>query len=77
MVKHYLDFEKPLVELEREIENLRKFSSGKHLHFNDQLKNLEEKLHRLQKEIFSNLTGWQITQLARHIDRPKASHYVQ
>jgi acetyl-CoA carboxylase carboxyl transferase subunit alpha len=38
---------------------------------------LEEKLHRLQKEIFSNLTGWQITQLARHIDRPKMSHYLQ
>jgi acetyl-CoA carboxylase carboxyl transferase subunit alpha len=43
----------------------------------DHLKNLEEKLHRLQKEIFSNLTGWQITQLARHIDRPKTSHYIQ
>jgi acetyl-CoA carboxylase carboxyl transferase subunit alpha len=38
---------------------------------------LEEKLHRLQKEIFLNLTGWQITQLARHIDRPKASYYIQ
>ena len=77
MVKHYLEFEKPLIELEREIENLKRFSRGKQIHFNDQLKNLEEKLHRLQKEIFSNLTGWQITQLARHIDRPKASHYIQ
>jgi acetyl-CoA carboxylase carboxyl transferase subunit alpha len=77
MVKHYLEFEKPLIELEREIENLRRFSRGKQVPFNDQLKNLEEKLHRLQKEIFSNLTGWQITQLARHIDRPKASHYIQ
>ncbi len=77
MVKHYLEFEKPLIELEREIENLKRFSKGKQIRFNDQLKNLEEKLHRLQKEIFSNLTGWQITQLARHIDRPKASHYIQ
>jgi len=77
MVKHYLEFEKPLVELEREIENLKRFSSGKPVHFNEQLKGLEEKLYRLQREIFSNLTGWQITQLARHIDRPKASHYVQ
>jgi acetyl-CoA carboxylase carboxyl transferase subunit alpha len=77
MVKHYLEFEKPLIDLEREIENLKRFSRGKQIHFNDQLKNLEEKLHRLQKEIFSNLTGWQITQLARHIDRPKASHYIQ
>jgi acetyl-CoA carboxylase carboxyl transferase subunit alpha len=76
MAKHYLDFEKPLVELEREIEHLKRFSKGKQLHFNEQIKNLEDKLHRLQKEIFSNLTGWQITQLARHIDRPKTSHYI-
>jgi len=77
MVKHYLEFEKPLIELEGEIESLKRFSKGKPIHFNEQLKGLEEKLHRLQKEIFSNLTGWQITQLARHIDRPKASHYIQ
>jgi len=77
MVKHFLEFEKPLIELEREIVNLKRFSKGKSLHFNEQLKGLEEKLHRLQKEIFSTLTGWQITQLARHIDRPKASHYIQ
>ena len=77
MVKHYLDFEKPLVELEREIEDLKRFSRGKPLHFNGQLKNLEEKFHRLQKEIFSDLSRWQITQLARHIDRPKLSHYIQ
>jgi acetyl-CoA carboxylase carboxyl transferase subunit alpha len=77
MVKHYLEFEKPLIDLEREIENLKRFTKGKSVHFNEQLNSLEEKLHRLQKEIFSNLTGWQITQLARHIDRPKASHYLQ
>jgi len=77
MVKHFLEFEKPLIELEREIVNLRRFSKGKPLHLDVQLKGLEDKLHRLQKEIFSTLTGWQITQLARHIDRPKASHYIQ
>ena len=77
MVKHYLEFEKPLIELEREIENLKRFSKGKPFQFNEQLKSLEEKLHALQKEIFSNLTGWQITQLARHIDRPKSSHYIR
>src|SRR4030042_3273909 len=76
MVRHYLDFEKPLVELEREIEDLKRFSKGKPLHFNERFKNVEDKFHRLQKEIFSNLTRWQITQLARHIDRPKLSHYV-
>jgi len=77
MVKHYLEFEKPLIELEREIENLKRFSKGKPFQFNEQLESLEEKLHGLQKEIFSSLTGWQITQLARHIDRPKSSHYIR
>jgi acetyl-CoA carboxylase carboxyl transferase subunit alpha len=77
MVKHYLEFEKPLIELEREIENLKRFSKGKPFQFNEQLKSLEEKLHSLQKEIFSSLTGWQTTQLARHIDRPKSSHYIR
>lgn len=77
MVKHYLDFEKPLVELEKEIESLRKFSTSKQLHFSEQLKGLEDKLQRVQKEIFSGLTRWQKTQLARHIDRPKTSDYIK
>jgi len=77
MLKHYLDFEKPLVELEKEIDHLKRFSEGKQLHLDGQLKNLEEKLQRLEKEIFSSLTPWQVTQLAKHIDRPKASYYIQ
>jgi acetyl-CoA carboxylase carboxyl transferase subunit alpha len=77
MAKHYLDFEKPLVELEREIEHLRRLSKEKQIHSEGQLTNLEEKLHRLQKDIFSNLTAWQVTQLARHIDRPRFSHYAR
>jgi acetyl-CoA carboxylase carboxyl transferase subunit alpha len=77
MVKHYLDFEKPLVELENEIDYLKRFSKGKTFNIDEQIRNLEEKLHRLRKEVFSNLTGWQITQLARHIDRPKASYYIE
>lgn len=77
MVKHYLDFEKPLIDLENEIDHLKRFSKGKHLHVDGQIKALEEKLHRLRKETFANLTGWQITQMARHIDRPKASYYIE
>jgi acetyl-CoA carboxylase carboxyl transferase subunit alpha len=77
MVRHYLEFEKPLVDLETEIEHLKRFSRDKQIHFSDQIKNLEEKLLRLQKEIFLNLTAWEVTQLARHIDRPKASHYIR
>lgn len=77
MVRHYLEFEKPLIELENEIEHLKRFSKDKQIHFSEKLKRLEERLQELQEEIFSNLSAWQITQLARHIDRPKASHYLQ
>jgi acetyl-CoA carboxylase carboxyl transferase subunit alpha len=77
MVRHYLDFERPLLELEREIEDLKRFSGGRQFHSHEQLKNLQDKFHRLQREIFSSLSGWQVTQLARHIDRPKTSHYIQ
>lgn len=77
MVKHYLEFEKPLIEIEKEIEFLRKFSKGRSLQVDFQLSHLEEKLNKLKKDIFSNLTNWQITQLARHIDRPKTSQYIQ
>ncbi len=77
MVKHYLDFEKPLVELEREIDHLRRISQDKQVHFGSQLRHLEERLHRLQKDIFSNLNAWQVTQLAKHINRPKSLYYIQ
>ncbi len=76
MVRHYLDFEKPILELESEIEHLKRFSRDRQIH-EEKLKGLQDRLHRLQKEIFSNLSAWQITQLARHIDRPRASHYVR
>jgi len=76
MVKHYLDFEKPLVELEGEIERLRRLSREKALHSDHSLRSLEEKLQQLRNDLFANLHPWQITQLARHIDRPKTSHYI-
>lgn len=77
MVRHFLDFEKPLIELEKEIDHLRHFSKEKQIQLGDPIRGLEEKLRRLQKEIYGNLTPWQITQLARHIDRPKSSAYVR
>ncbi|HSB04355.1 MAG TPA: acetyl-CoA carboxylase carboxyltransferase subunit alpha [Thermodesulfobacteriota bacterium] len=76
MVKHSLDFEKPLVELEGEIERLKRLFQDKQVRPESQLKSLEEKLHRLKKDIFSSLNAFQITQLAKHIDRPKTSHYI-
>lgn len=77
MVKHYLEFEKPLIEIEKEIEYLKKFSKSRSPYVESQLLHLEEKLNRIKISIFSNLSNWQITQLARHIDRPRASTYIQ
>lgn len=77
MVKHYLEFEKPLIEIEKEIEYLKKFSKSRSPYIESQLLHLEEKLNKIKISIFSNLSNWQITQLARHIDRPRTSTYIQ
>jgi acetyl-CoA carboxylase carboxyl transferase subunit alpha len=73
----YLDFEKPLVELERKIADLRDFASGESVELSREIAALEKKLERLQKEIYSRLTRWQRVQLARHPKRPIASDYLK
>ncbi|MBU4375950.1 MAG: acetyl-CoA carboxylase carboxyltransferase subunit alpha [Candidatus Omnitrophica bacterium] len=71
-----LDFEKPVVELERKIEELKKFSSGENMDLSDEIKKLEEKLEKAKKEIFENLTPWQRVQIARHPKRPYTLDYI-
>lgn len=71
-----LDFEKPIVELERRIEELRKFSSEKNIDVNEEIKRLEKKSNQIKKKIFSDLTAWQRVQIARHIKRPYTLDYV-
>lgn len=66
----YLDFEKPLEELEGNIEELKKLSDGKELDIASEIKRLEKKARDLRQEIFSNITPWQKTLIARHPDRP-------
>ncbi len=72
-----LEFEKPLLELEKRIEELRKFTSGEKIDFSDEIKKLEEKAGRLKKEIFGSLTPWQKVQIARHPRRPYMLDYVE
>jgi len=74
-MQFYLDFEKPLVDLEQKIRELRDYSTDK-VDFSSDLKKLEKKAQKLREEIFSNLTRWQRTQLARHINRPFTLDYV-
>jgi acetyl-CoA carboxylase carboxyl transferase subunit alpha len=71
-----LDFEKPIVELEKKIQELRKFISDKKIDLSSELKRLEYKLEHLKKETYSNLTAWQKVQLARHPQRPYTLDYI-
>jgi acetyl-CoA carboxylase carboxyl transferase subunit alpha len=72
-----LEFEKPLVELEKRIEELRKFTSGEKIDFSEEIRKLEEKAKRLKKEIFGNLTPWHKVQIARHPQRPYLLDYAE
>lgn len=74
-MQHYLDFERPLVELERKIQELQDYSTES-VDFSSELKKLQDKAAKLRGEIFSNLTRWQRTQLARHINRPFTQDYL-
>lgn len=71
-----LEFEKPIVELERKIEELRRFSSTENIDVSDEIRHLQKKAEALRKEIFENLTAWQRVQIARHPKRPYFLDYV-
>lgn len=71
-----LEFEKPVVELEKKIEELRKLSSGGKMNLSEEIKKLEEKLEKLKKDIYENLTPWQRVQIARYPKRPYTLNYI-
>ncbi|TAM36263.1 acetyl-CoA carboxylase carboxyltransferase subunit alpha, partial [bacterium] len=70
------DFEKPIVELEKKIQELKNFISEKKIDLSSEVKKLEEKLEHLRKDTYSNLTPWQRVQLARHQQRPYTLDYI-
>ncbi len=72
----WLDFERPLVELEQKIEELRDFADGEKLEIPDELRRLESKAEKLRSQIFTGLTRWQRVQLARHPRRPYTNDYL-
>lgn len=72
-----LDFEKPIVELERKIEELKNFTSDKKIDLSSEVKKLEEKLEKLKKEVYSSLSPWQRVQIARHPQRPYTKDYIE
>ncbi|MFH0779152.1 MAG: acetyl-CoA carboxylase carboxyltransferase subunit alpha [Candidatus Eisenbacteria bacterium] len=73
----WLDFEKPIIELERRIQDLKDFGSEENIEFADELRRLEKRLAKLKGEIYSGLSSWQKVQLARHPRRPYALDYVE
>jgi acetyl-CoA carboxylase carboxyl transferase subunit alpha len=78
-MKHQLDFEKPITELQNKLEDLRahpeKHSLG--ISFEEEIQLIERKLEETRRQVFLNLTPWQRVQLARHPKRPYSLDYFQ
>jgi acetyl-CoA carboxylase carboxyl transferase subunit alpha len=72
-----LPFEKPLVELQDKIKELRRFTEEKGIDFSDEVARLEQKAKDLAQQIYGNLTPWQRVQLARHSERPTTLDFIQ
>jgi acetyl-CoA carboxylase carboxyl transferase subunit alpha len=71
-----LDFEKPIVELEKKIQELKSFVSEKKIDLSLEIRRLEDKLEHLKKDTYANLSAWQKVQLARHPLRPYTLDYI-
>ncbi|MCP4650172.1 MAG: acetyl-CoA carboxylase carboxyltransferase subunit alpha [PVC group bacterium] len=71
-----LDFEKPILELEQKISEIKNFSKERKVDLSTEIKQFEDKLEGLKKEIFGNLTSWQKVQIARHPKRPYTLDYI-
>ncbi|UCB57815.1 MAG: acetyl-CoA carboxylase carboxyltransferase subunit alpha [Candidatus Omnitrophota bacterium] len=71
-----LDFEKPILELERKIEELKGLTETEKIDLSSEIKHLTQRLEKLKREIFENLTAWQRVQIARHPQRPYTLDYI-
>ena len=72
----FLDFEQPIAELEAKIEELRYVQDDSAVDISEEIKRLQKKSQALTKDIYSKLTAWQISQVARHPQRPYTLDYV-
>lgn len=75
--KNFLDFEQPIAELESKIEELRYVQTESAVDISEEIDKLASKSQQLTKDIYSNLSPWQITKIARHADRPYTLDYVR
>ncbi len=75
-MRHFLDFEKPIAELEGKIEELRRMSEPDGINIADEIARLTTVADKQLRTTYARLTAWQKTQVARHPDRPKAQDYI-
>lgn len=73
----YLDFEKPIQELEEQLANLRQVKEKSKLKSSDAIQELEKKVNSTRKEIYKNLSAWQKVQVSRHPERPYTLAYIE
>src|SRR5512138_280295 len=71
-----LEFEKPIVELEKKIEELMAFSTDS-IDLKDEVAKLQQKVEEMRQDVFVNLSRWQTAQIARHINRPFTMDYIK
>ncbi|MDI9408932.1 MAG: acetyl-CoA carboxylase carboxyltransferase subunit alpha [Candidatus Pacebacteria bacterium] len=76
-MRTYLEFEKPIAQLEAKIEELRHLGSEGKINIADEVAKLEAKAERMRHSTFSRLTAWQKVQVARHPERPHGLDYIQ
>ncbi|OYU43652.1 MAG: acetyl-CoA carboxylase carboxyl transferase subunit alpha, partial [Burkholderiales bacterium PBB4] len=74
--KTFLDFEQPIAELDNKIEELRYVQNESAVDISAEIEQLSKKSQQLTKDIYSDLTPWQITKIARHAERPYTLDYV-
>ncbi len=77
MTDYILEFEKPIVELEKRIKGMKELSENESVELSEEIERLEEKASKLREEIFSKLTRWQRVHLARHPQRPYTRDYIE
>jgi acetyl-CoA carboxylase carboxyl transferase subunit alpha len=76
MIRHFLEFERPIAELEGKIEELRHLSTTGELNIADEVGRLETSANRLLRQTYARLTPWQKVQVARHPERPHCLDFV-
>ncbi len=75
--RHFLEFEQPIADLDAKIEELRYVQNESAVDISDEIERLDKKSQQLTKDIYSSLTPWQVTQIARHPQRPYTLDYIK